>query len=210
MTVNSLLETFPLVLVSSGPFSREVLEAAGLHCRPAKPPLAADWLAARAGPCQRAEALAYFTARAAAEQSRAERVLALETVVAAGGGRTFSRPPGRLEAAEMLRCLAGTRHAVVTGAALLAPGVRLIASDVTYVTLAAISDDEIVRYLASGDWLGIPGAYATPEMVERFVTDVEGSFSNLMGVPVELIDRMIAEAGQHPEAHGTPRWAHSA
>ena len=163
----------------------------------------------RVGPVQRAEALAYFSARATAEQSGANCVLALETVVAVGG-KLFCRPPGRLEAAEMLRCVSGTRHAVVTGVALLMPHVRLIASEVTYVTMAALSDGDIAGYLASGDWLGIPGAYATPGMVERFVTDLEGSFSNLMGVPVELIDRMIAEAGEHPEAHGSGFWANSA
>jgi septum formation protein len=199
--VSSVLERVPLFLVSSGPFCREVLAAAGLGVEPVSPPIAEPAaIAHQVAPSQEAEALAYFRARLAAEKTDAECVLAVETLVAVGG-KVFGRPPGRLEAAEMLRSLSGTRHAVITGVALLMPGVRLIASEVTYVTMAPMSEADIMKYLASGQWLGIPGAYATPEMAERFITKLEGSFSNVMGLPVELVDRMISEAREHPESH---------
>lgn len=199
--MSSVLETEPLLLASSGPFCQQVLAAAGFGVEPANPPIREPaTIAYQVGPVQGAEALAYFRARLAAEKTNAECVLAVETLVAVGG-KVFGRPPGRLEAAEMLRCLSGTRHAVITGVALLMPGVRLIASAVTYVTMAPMSETDIANYLASGKWLGIPGAYATPEMAERFVTKLEGSFSNVMGLPVELVDRMIAEVQEHPESH---------
>jgi len=67
--------------------------------------------------------------------------------------------------------------------------------------MAPMSEADIAEYLASGRWLGIPGAYATPEMAERFITKLEGSFSNVMGLPVELVDRMLAEVREHPESH---------
>lgn len=199
--MSSVLEAMPLVLVSSGPFCREVLAAAGFGAEPVNPPIREPAaIAHQVAPVQEAEALAYFRARLAAERAGADCVLAVETVVAVGG-KVFGRPPGRLEAAQMLRSLSGTRHAVITGVALLMPGVRLIASEVTYVTMAPMSEADIAEYLASGRWLGIPGAYATPEMAERFITRLEGSFSNVMGLPVELVDRMLAEVREHPESH---------
>ena len=199
--MSATLEMLPLVVVSSGPFCEQMLVAAGIPCRVADLVIRETVeISRRVGPIEAAESLAYLQARATAEKTHAEYVLAAETVVAVGG-KVFGRPPGRLEAAEMLRRLSGTRHAVITGVALLMPGLRLIASDLTYVTMAPMSAREISAYLASGRWLGIPGAYATAGMVERFVTKLEGSFSNLMGMPVELVTRMMAEAREHPESH---------
>lgn len=158
-------------------------------------------LSAPVPPSQRAESLAYFRARTVAEGWPGADVLAACTVVAIDG-EVFGPPAGRLEAERMLRRLAGTRHDVITGLALLLPDRRrLIASDVTHVRLADMSDADIAEHLDSGEWLGIAGAYATPDMAERFVQDVEGSFSNLLGLPVELLDRMLAEMREHPDAH---------
>jgi septum formation protein len=204
--VSATLETSSLVLVSSEPLCPQVLAAAGFEFRAVEPEIGeATGIFHHVGPIQGAEALAYFRARAAREKFDAESVLAVETVVTVGG-RVFGRPLGRFEAGEMLRSLSGTRHRVISAVALLMPGARLIASEVTYVTMAPMSESQIAGYLASGRWLGIPGAYATPEMVEQFVTNLEGSFSNLMGAPVELVDRMIAEVHAHPESHRSAPW----
>ncbi|KKK82794.1 hypothetical protein LCGC14_2799860, partial [marine sediment metagenome] len=81
---------------------------------------------------------------------------------------------------------------VITGVALLGPGPRrLIASDTTHVTMRRITDDEIQAYLDSGEWQGKAGAYAIQETADRFVTSVEGSFTNVVGLPMELVRRML-------------------
>jgi septum formation protein len=58
-----------------------------------------------------------------------------------------------------------------------------------------LSDQEIEGYLDSGFWAGKAGAYGIQEIGDRFVEHVEGSFSNVMGLPMELLDRMLRQAG---------------
>mgnify|MGYP000465730205 CR=1 FL=1 len=102
----------------------------------------------------------------------------------------------------MLRRLSGTRHAVITGVALLAPlERRLIASDTTFVTMRELAAGEIEHYIASGEWIGKAGAYAIQETADKFVERVEGSFSNVVGLPMELIERMLGEMRLHPGTH---------
>ena len=190
--MSDAVETPSLVLVSSCPLCRQVLVAAGFCLRTVEP-----WihepprLLGHGDVVQQAEALAYFRAREAAAEGGRTCVLSVATLVALGN-RVIGKPFGRMEAAEMLRAISGTRHRVVTGVAALRAGRRRLASDVTYVTMRRIPEDAIAAYLDSGRWLGVAGAYATPGMAERYVLDREGSFSNLLGMPVELVARAIA------------------
>ena len=78
-------------------------------------------------------------------------------------------------------------------------GRRLIASATTYVTMRKMSEQEIQQYLGSGEWIGKAGAYAIQETADRFVESVEGSFTNVVGLPMELLERMIQ---QHDNAPG--------
>ena len=102
----------------------------------------------------------------------------------------------------MLRTISGTRHEVITGVALVWPSRRLIASDSTHVTMRTIGDAEIEQYLDSDEWLGKAGAYAIQETADRFVQAVEGSFSNVVGLPMELLRRMFEQLGQAPSPKG--------
>ena len=118
----------PLVLVPANPLCGHVLAAAGVQFSAVRSPLEDPaGLSSRIGAVQAAEALAYFRARSVADRRQGARVLGVSTVVKVGD-RVFGAPPGRLEAAEMLRAVSGTRHTVVTGVALLDGPRRLIAS----------------------------------------------------------------------------------
>jgi septum formation protein len=154
-------------------------------------------------PAQQAEALAYFQARRVADSRPNARVLAVETLVVQGGN-VFGRPPGRIQPERMLRAVSNTRHAVVTGVAMVVPGRRLIASCTTFVTMGRLPESVIQRYLASGEWLGVAASYASPDIYEQFVVGLEGSFSNLLGVPVALVDQMMAELSQQDQSDGAP------
>ena len=68
---------------------------------------------------------------------------------------------------------------------------RLIASDTTYVTMRPMTEQEIEAYIRSGEWKGKAGAYAIQETADRFVVRLEGSFSNVVGLPMELVERMM-------------------
>ena len=199
--MSTLIATSKLVLVPSGPLCRQMLAAAGYAFRTVEPttdePVS---LSPHVAPVAQAEALAYWRARKAAELCANSRVLALASLVVIDG-RVFGRPADRREAAEMLRALSGRRHTVVTGAAALDGGCRLIASDVTGVWMLPIPAAAIEAHLASGDWLAAPGAYATREMARRFVLDLVGSPPNVPGLPMELVKRMLAKFRDRPREH---------
>ena len=97
----------------------------------------------------------------------------------------------------MLRCLAGTTHSVITGVCVLPVPRRepICAHDVTWVTMRPVEDREIEDYVDSGESYGKAGGYAIQETGDRFVTRVDGSWSNVVGLPLELVRRLLAEAG---------------
>ena len=68
---------------------------------------------------------------------------------------------------------------------------RRLAAAQTYVTMQAMSDAEIDEYIAGGEWVGKAGSYAIQESADRFVESVEGSFTNVVGLPMELVTRLL-------------------
>jgi len=137
-----------------------------------------------------AEALAYFKAATVAGRVEGTPILAADTLVALHG-RVLGKPADADEARRMLGSLSGTRHAVITGVALLCPAGRRIASEVTHVTMRPMSEAETEEYVESGEWDGKAGAYAIQETADRFVERVEGSFTNVVGLPMELVERLL-------------------
>jgi septum formation protein len=95
----------------------------------------------------------------------------------------------------MIRMMCGTSHRVVTGVVLHAPstGRRMMRHDVTKVRFRRLSDEQIERYLGTGDWEGKAGAYGIQDSGDAFVEGIEGSFSNVVGLPMELLERMMAD-----------------
>ncbi|MFB3890835.1 MAG: nucleoside triphosphate pyrophosphatase [Phycisphaerae bacterium] len=193
---------FEFVLASSSPRRQALLRDAGYSFKVIAPPIQEpDEIIGKLPPAQQAESLAYFKARSVADAHPGVWVLAADTIVTLAG-KVMGKAADADAARAMLRTLSGTRHTVVTGVALLGPDEeRLIASDVTHVTMRKMSPLEIESYIASGEWIGKAGAYAIQETADRFVQKVEGSFSNVVGLPVELVGRMIAEMRSHPQMH---------
>ncbi len=191
-----------IILASSSPRRRQLLAEAGVKFEVVDPPLPEpDETVARLSPSQQAEALAYFKGRAVADMHPDAIVLAADTVVALGT-KVMGKPADDADARNMLATLSGTRHKVITGVAVLAPGgARIIASDLTYVTMRPMTEEEIENYIASGEAAGKAGAYAIQETADKFVEKIEGSFTNVVGLPIELVQRMLDEIRNHPAAH---------
>ena len=196
----SRAKTAPIVLASSSPRRRQLLREAGYEFEVVEPPIGEpDGGAGHLPAARRAEALAYFKARSVWDALSGRCVLAGDTVVAVAGS-VLGKAPDARQAREMLRRLSGTRHCVITGVALLdADGRRLIASDRSHVRMRELTEDEIDGYVRSGEWVGKAGAYAIQETADRFVEAVDGSFSNVVGLPMELLGRMIRRLEAHPE-----------
>ena len=197
-------KSMPLILASSSPRRRGLLAGAGYEFEIVEPPI--DESDSRPGglsPIQWAEALAYFKARCVRERRPDRCVLAADTLVCVGE-QVLGKPADGAEARRMLRTLSGTRHSVITGVALLGPvSRRLIASDTTYVTMRALTGREVDQYVQSGEWIGKAGAYAIQETADRFVENIEGSFSNIVGLPMELVGRMVRTLGELPATRCT-------
>jgi septum formation protein len=183
----------PLVLASSSPRRREILAALGL----AFDVRAADVdEALRDGesPFDAAERLAREKAVAVAAGAADALVVAADTLVVRDG-EALGKPKGRADARRMLALLAGRAHEVVTGVALALGGRIASGREVTRVVLAPMTPAEIEAYAASGEPDDKAGAYAMQGLGGLFVERVEGSPSNVVGLPVRLLYTLAAELG---------------
>jgi septum formation protein len=120
-------------------------------------------------------------------------VLAADTTVALDG-RIFGKPENRAEAEEILAALAGKRHEVLTAVALKNQDWIEVALSTSEVQLKALSKDDIALYVASGEGDDKAGAYGIQGRAARFVAEIRGSYSGIMGLPLfetgQLIDRL--------------------
>ncbi len=111
-------------------------------------------------------------------------ILAADTVVAVGR-RTIPKPEKIEEAAAALRLLSGRAHKVITAICLVAPNNQIRTRLVeTKVRLKRLTRDDVETYLMSDEWRGKAGGYAIQGRAEAFVRMVNGSYSNVVGLPL--------------------------
>jgi septum formation protein len=178
-----------LILASASPRRQELLEEAGIPFRVVVPDVIEDE-PARGDP----HAVATANARRKAEGVSGEVVLAADTVVAVGE-RLLGKPADEAEAARLLRALSGTTHRVVTGVALKVRGQILVRSVESRVTMRPLTEEEIATSARSGEGLGKAGGYAIQETADRFVVRLQGSYDNVVGLPVDTVTALLREAG---------------
>jgi len=135
--------------------------------------------------------LACDKARAVAAREPGALVLAADTTVVLRG-RVFEKPADAAEAVDMLRRLQGRKHQVLTAVAVAQDGRLEHALDVTDVTFRKLSDATIEEYVATGEPLDKAGAYAIQEEGDPYLTVVEGSVSNVIGLPMESLAKAFA------------------
>jgi len=128
----------------------------------------------------------------AVEANDDEIVLSADTTVVLGN-TIMGKPSDAADAARMLRALSGNRHEVITGIC-LRRGDRVV-SDIatTSVWFAPLSDTEIADYVASGEPMDKAGAYGIQGLASRFIDRIDGSYSNVVGLPVALTYRLLRE-----------------
>ena len=173
-----------LVLVSRSPRRSELLKQAGIpfSVRPAaidETPLADET------PRRHVERLAREKALAV-EAGTGETVLGADTVVVLDG-RILGKPADAADAARMLESLSGRMHEVLTGVCLRRGGRTEASCEVTRVWFAALTPEEVAAYVASGEPMDKAGAYAIQGLASKFISRIEGSYSNVVGLPVEWV-----------------------
>jgi septum formation protein len=190
-----------LILASASPRRAELLTAAGIpfDIRPAhidetvRPGEDATTYACR---------VAGEKARAVAAQAPGQPVLAADTVVVIDG-QILGKPIDAEDAKQMLRLLSGRTHEVLTAVVLISARADRLFNEpdtdtrleVTAVEFATLDKAEIDWYVSTGEPSDKAGAYAIQGLASRFVTRIQGSYSNVVGLPVGLVYAMCTEAG---------------
>ena len=131
----------------------------------------------------------------AARRKPGEVVLAADTTVVVDG-EILAKPADESEAIHMLRRLSGAEHRVFTGVVAISGGRELAEVVSTRVRLLPLGMDEIQWYVGTGEPMGKAGAYAIQGRAARFVDWIEGSWSNVVGLPVATVSRMITQLGR--------------
>ena len=180
-----------LVLASASPRRQELLRSAGISFEVQPADIPENALPGEAAKdC--AERLARDKALAVARQRPHDFVLGADTVVVVDG-QLLGKPTDAADAARMLRLLSGREHQVITGVCLVVGGQPSVASETTLVTVSEITDKDIADYVASGEPMDKAGAYAIQGLASRWIPRIEGDYSNVVGLPVALVLRMLRE-----------------
>jgi len=175
--------TQPLVLASTSPQRRAILEQLAIPVDPVAPryvehdPPDADPVA-----LVREHALG----KARSVHTAGRTTLGVDTTVHLGQ-RVYAKPRDEDDARTMLRELAGRTHAVVSGVCLITSSGEVVEHAETLVTFRALDDTAIDRYAASGEWEGRAGGYAIQGLGGRLVERIEGDYLNVVGLPGALL-----------------------
>lgn len=189
-----------LILASASPRRAELLRQHGYDFEVVVAPAEEPVLPRHSHtPEEQAEALSEFKAQAVAQIVADGVILAADTI-AARNGVIFGKPLDKADAARIIRSIAGTRHDVITGVTLwdAATGDRVVRHDRTSVFMRALSHEELRAYLQTGAWQGKAGAYGIQDFGDAFVDRIEGSFTNVVGLPMELVSAMLESRGIRP------------
>jgi septum formation protein len=114
-------------------------------------------------------------------------------------GEILGKPEDASHAREMLHKLSGQTHRVLTGIFLLRlpKNIARSAVEISSVTLASLSDDEIAAYISSHEPLGKAGGYAIQGIAGRFIPKIEGCYFNVVGLPLARVYALLKELGWH-------------
>jgi septum formation protein len=118
-------------------------------------------------------------------------VLGADTTVVVDG-EILGKPLDDADVERMLRRLSGRRHEVLTGISLRRTAVELGRVVMTTVDFTPLSDDDVAWYVASGEGLDKAGAYAIQGLASRFIPRIDGSYSNVVGLPVTAVRELLA------------------
>ena len=185
-----------LILASASPRRVELLTAAGYRFEVQS----AD-IDERVTPGEAAEdyvqRLAVEKARAVLERTNPQSddvlVLGADTTVVVDG-EILGKPEDDEDSARMVRLLAGRPHRVLTGVSLCSRSLQLEAVDETLVFFQPMSDNDVHWYVASGEGRDKAGAYAIQGLASRFIPRIDGSHSNVVGLPVAVVAEFLIRA----------------
>jgi len=178
-----------LILASSSPRRGELLKAAGIDFLTVPVDIDESILKLEP-PGEHVRRLAMEKAQAAFAQHPDAVVIGADTIVLVGG-EVMGKPRDDGDAVRMLRLLSGREHEVLTGLAVVAKRGNAVEVARTRVWVNPLTDVEIAEYVASGETTDKAGAYAIQGLFSKFIDRIQGSYSNVVGLPVALVYRLL-------------------
>lgn len=189
-----------LVLASNSPRRRDLLEEAGF-CFHVDSVKLSEIIDKNLNPRAVAESLARAKAEAYVKEAKPLKnngflILSADTIVVLDGA-IMGKPKNSPEAQLFLRQLSAKTHSVITGVCVYdVDNCRsIVESDETLVTFRPLTEDEILAYVQSGEPMDKAGAYAIQGEGGKFVMKTEGSYSNIVGLPIELFKKLVKDNG---------------
>ena len=181
------------ILASKSPRRKELLESAGFKFKIVPPEVDEEAFdAEKIKPAEYAKQLALAKAKSVAENFPESIVVSADTIVDYDG-RIIGKAADAVEAEKIIRLIFSRPHKVITGLAIvrLKDNLQILESDTTIVYPKPMTDEQIAEQIKSGVWRDKAGAYAIQEQGDRFVEKIEGSLTNVMGMPMELFERLL-------------------
>lgn len=187
------LAGYRTILASGSPRRRELLAMLGVDFKVEVPTGVDESYPADLPPADVPAFLSQLKCRAYAAQFGMEgKVVITSDTIVICEGRVLGKPADEADACRMLHALSGRAHTVVTGVTVAWPGGAATESAVTEVTFAPLTDEEIDSYIAMFHPLDKAGAYGIQEWIGCIgVKGINGSFYNVMGLPLHLLYTML-------------------
>lgn len=175
-----------LILASASPRRRELLKSCFINYK--VEPADIDENLSFTRPQDLVENLAYLKAKEVLDRHGQENVLVLgaDTIVVLDG-QILGKPKDIVQAKEMLKRLSGKAHLVFTGVALVNKSKKVVFSEKTQVSFTEITADLLDLYLKTEDSLDKAGAYGIQGHALSFIKSIQGSYSNVVGLPVDRV-----------------------
>jgi len=186
---------YRLILASSSPRRRQLLRQAGYEFEVVAPAVDEEKVQIKGGGSLAvAVELAAAKANEVGQEYPGSIVIGADTVVDCEG-QIIGKAADRNEAERIIRLLFSRAHKVITGVAVGVSGLgKLVCrAESTTVYPKKLSDRQISKYLDTQEWQGKAGAYGISETGDEFVERIEGSLTNVMGFPMELVEKLLGE-----------------
>jgi septum formation protein len=181
-----------LILASASPRRAELLRNAGISFT-VDPAHIAEEPSPGESPLAYAQRLARDKALAVLARHPEVTVLGADTVVVVDE-HLLEKPTDAADAARMLRLLSGRKHEVITGVCVANSGFQQTEAEVTQVTFAPLSEEEIAFYVGTGEPMDKAGAYAIQGIASRWAKQIIGCYFNVVGLPVPRVYRLLHAA----------------
>ncbi len=186
---------YSFILASASPRRKQLLADAGYEFTVVRPDIDESAFSVEGIEAyEYAGKLALFKAKSVAEKYPNCLVIGADTVVDFKG-RIIGKPADAKEAERITNKLFSVPHKVITGIAIvrLSDNKELVESDTTAVYPRKMTAEQVLEHIKSGSWRDKAGAYAIKEYGDEFIERIEGSLTNVMGLPMELLESLLAE-----------------